>query len=223
MPEKDQASWAGDYRYSVGPAFFVAPLLDGIGARSVVLPFGARYSGWWDDAAAVLEAGATVSRSYAGDPIEIPLFLREGFIVPLDGDTAGAGMSDAYATTLGLPLPGRALVVLATPADTATTFALHDVTGDATLGVSRANGATTFTAEGTSRAPRTCPTGRRTLDGDRRRRCNAARRPRSARLDARLFSRPGRAVHVHLPRTRREPGRHAVARRSPPACYNARA
>ena len=151
MPEKDQASWAGDYRYSVGPAFFVAPLLDGIGARSVVLPFGARYSGWWDDAAAVLEAGATVSRSYAGDPIENPLFLREGFIVPLDGDTAGAGMSDAYATTLGLPLPGRALVVLATPADTATTFALHDVTGDATLGVSRANGAITFTAEGTSR------------------------------------------------------------------------
>ncbi len=61
-------------------------------------------------------------------------------------------MSYAYATTLGVPLPGRALEVIATPADTATTFALHDVTGDATLDVSRAAGAITFTAEGTSRA-----------------------------------------------------------------------
>ncbi|MEO6953041.1 MAG: TIM-barrel domain-containing protein, partial [Polyangia bacterium] len=144
VPEGDEASWPGDYRFSVGPAFFIAPFLDGTGTRSVTLPSGARYFDWWDDGAAVLEAGSTVTRSYVGDAIKIPLFLREGSIVPLDGEKPGAGMSAAYATTLGLPLPGGALVLLVTPADTTTTFTLHDVAGDATLAVSRTAGAITF-------------------------------------------------------------------------------
>ncbi|MEO6950579.1 MAG: hypothetical protein ABI321_02115, partial [Polyangia bacterium] len=49
------------------------------------------------------------------------------------------------------PLPGGALVLLVTPADTTTTFTLHDVAGDATLAVSRTAGAITFSATGSSR------------------------------------------------------------------------
>jgi alpha-glucosidase (family GH31 glycosyl hydrolase) len=55
-PIGDEASWAGDYRWMVGDALLVAPILDATDARDVALPAGTWFD-WWDPAGAPLARG----------------------------------------------------------------------------------------------------------------------------------------------------------------------
>lgn len=77
---------AGDYSWILGEAFFVAPILDATGQRSVALPAGSRWYDWWT--IDVHEGGTTLAADYSADRLKIPLFVRAGAIVPLEIDDA---------------------------------------------------------------------------------------------------------------------------------------
>lgn len=117
FPQGDAAMWAGDYRYVIGEALLVAPLLDGSGRRDVVLPAGSRWMDFFDPNA-VLAGGSTVASYDARDPKRLPLFLREGAVVPLEvrDDSTGLGSADS----------ANALTLLLFPGPTRTSFRLHD-------------------------------------------------------------------------------------------------
>ena len=59
-------TWAADYRWQLGDAFLVAPLLDATGKRSVALPAGARWYDWWTTTVA---DGGTDARPPTSRPI----------------------------------------------------------------------------------------------------------------------------------------------------------
>lgn len=123
-PIGEQASWADDYRYTLGDAFFVAPLVSASGKRDVALPAGARYWDFWSPAADPLEGGATVSADFSSDLQKIPLYLRAGAIVPMS-------VSDGV-TGLGKTSSAGWLTVLVFPDAKTSSFALHDEDGQTT-------------------------------------------------------------------------------------------
>jgi len=123
QPVGEPATWPGDYRYTLGDAFLVAPLLDATGKRNVTLPAGARWYDWWSTA--IAEGGATVPADYAADRIKLPLWVREGAIVPMDVDGDLLGLGDA--TSKG------ARTILVYPGATKTSFA--EVFADGTTSV----------------------------------------------------------------------------------------
>lgn len=107
FPQGEPASWPGDYRYLIGEALLVAPILDGTGTRDVVLPAGARWADFFN-LASVYPGGSTVRAYDAKDTRRLPLFLREGAIVPLEvrDDSTGLGDSDAADALSLLLFPG---------------------------------------------------------------------------------------------------------------------
>jgi len=119
-PIGDVAAWTGDYRYTLGDALLVAPILDATGVRDIVLPAG-RWYDWWQPGAAPLEG--TLPAYAMPEREKLPLFAREGAIIPL---TVGSAV-----TGLGTARP-NALTVLAWPAATASTFDLVDEDDTAT-------------------------------------------------------------------------------------------
>jgi len=115
----DPAGWAGDFRYQLGEAFLVAPILDATGKRDVALPAGARWYDWWAPAADVIAGGQTITGYDATDLSRVPLFVRAGAIVPLEvGDDV---------TGLGTAASAGKLTVLVYPDPVMTSFRLHDV------------------------------------------------------------------------------------------------
>lgn len=92
-PVGEAGAWTNDYRYTLGDAFLVAPLLDATGKRAVTLPPGARFYDWWTTATA--EGGSTIQADYATDRLKLPLWVREGAIVPMDVDDAELGLGDS--------------------------------------------------------------------------------------------------------------------------------
>lgn len=117
-PVGGEASWPGDYRYQLGEALLVAPLLDGTGKRDVPLPAGARWYDWWDPAADALAGGQTLAAYDATPQQRIPLFVREGAIVPLDVKNDVTGLGTAQSAGL--------LTLLIYPASSETSFRLID-------------------------------------------------------------------------------------------------
>jgi alpha-glucosidase (family GH31 glycosyl hydrolase) len=115
-PVGDEASWPGDYRYTLGDALFVAPILDATSARDVALPAG-RWYDWWDPSGDAIEGAQTLA-AYSVPRERYPLFVREGAILPMNV------ASDA--TGFGSSARANALTVLAWPAPAASTFALVD-------------------------------------------------------------------------------------------------
>ncbi|HEY1958550.1 MAG TPA: TIM-barrel domain-containing protein [Polyangiaceae bacterium] len=109
---------AGDFRYMLGDAFLVAPILDASGVRDVVLPAGAKYYDWWTPAAAPLDGGTTLAQYDATDRSRIPLFVREGAIVPLAVSTDVVPVGDASSA--------GALTVLVYPSATPSSFTFYD-------------------------------------------------------------------------------------------------
>jgi alpha-D-xyloside xylohydrolase len=88
FPDDPRVANIGD-EYMFGPAFLVAPVTEqGREARPVYLPSGTRWYNYWTGER--LEGGQTVN---AAAPIDvIPLFVREGSIIPIGIDvqsTAG--------------------------------------------------------------------------------------------------------------------------------------
>ena len=118
-PIGELASWTNDYRYELGSAFLVAPLLDATGKRSVALPAGARWYDWWTPATA--EGGTTVTADFSTDRQRLPLWVREGAIVPVDIDDALLG--------LGTPESKGARTVLAWPSATPSSFEVLEADG----------------------------------------------------------------------------------------------
>lgn len=104
-PVSDDANtWANDYRYLLGDALLVAPILNATGRRDVALPLG-RWFDWWDLGADAHPGGTTLSNVDATDLQRIPLYVREGSIVPLRVDHA----------VLGFGQPRNALTLLVFP------------------------------------------------------------------------------------------------------------
>ena len=75
----------------VGDAFLVAPLIDGTGRRDVALPAGARWFDWWDQETP-LEGGQTLTSYDATEQLRLPMFVREGAIVPMNIDDDSTGV-----------------------------------------------------------------------------------------------------------------------------------
>ncbi|MEZ4409641.1 MAG: glycoside hydrolase family 31 protein [Polyangiales bacterium] len=116
-PQGEMASWAGDYRYLIGEALLVAPVLDGNGTRSVTLPAG-RWYDWWAPSTDAITGGITLAAVDTSNRARVPLYAREGAILPME-------VSDD-STGLGTAAQANALTVLVWPSTTTTRFTLHD-------------------------------------------------------------------------------------------------
>jgi len=100
-PIGDMAAWSGDYRYTLGDALFVAPILDGTGKRDVVLPAGARYYDFWAPDSNPIDGGMTVAPGWGDRPLAKPcspgLFALKGIALamsPVCAALATAGSAD---------------------------------------------------------------------------------------------------------------------------------
>lgn len=117
-PIGEEKDWAGDYRFTLGDAFLVAPILDGTATRDVALPAGVKWVDWWAPASDPLDGGQTLSAYDATELARLPLFLREGAIVPAEvGDDV---------TGLGTMASSGKLTVLVYPGAAASAFKLHE-------------------------------------------------------------------------------------------------
>lgn len=120
------ASWAGDYRYTLGDALLVAPVLDGSGRRDVALPEGAWFD-WWNLAGDPITGGRTLTAVDTSNRARIPLYVRRGAIIPLrvESDLLGFGTA----------AQARALTLLVFPDAQMSRFVLHenDVAGAVTV------------------------------------------------------------------------------------------
>lgn len=101
--------WANDWRYLLGDALLVAPLLADGGIRDVILPAGERWYDWWRPLEPALDGGQTLRGYAVNDPGRIPLFVREGAIIPLDvvNDVNGLGDAESAGKLTVLAWPGR--------------------------------------------------------------------------------------------------------------------
>lgn len=126
-PVGDEASWPKDYRYHLGDALLVAPILDDTGRRDVALPEGARYFSWWDDAAAPLSGGQVLRDLDFTDRARIPVFVKEGGILV-------AEVKDG-STRLGSAAHAGLVTVLAWPAAEETSFTVYEDTSAWTVSV----------------------------------------------------------------------------------------
>ncbi|MGE0785492.1 MAG: TIM-barrel domain-containing protein [Sandaracinaceae bacterium] len=141
-PQGERAAWAGDYRYVIGEAFLVAPILDNGGVRDVALPADERWYDWYDPSGDALDGGTTLTAYDASATGRIPLFVREGAIVPVHVDNDATGLGDAssagHLTLLVWPSTESTSFRLHEPDDITTTIQLtRGAAGDVTLSMSR--------------------------------------------------------------------------------------
>lgn len=132
-PVGDEAAWPNDYRYMLGDALLVAPILDPSGKRDVALPAGARWYDFWAEDADALMGGQTITGYDATDIARVPLFVRAGAIVPLE-------VSDG-TTGLGTSASKGRLTALVYPDAAPSTFRLHEEDGSVTTLDASAKGA----------------------------------------------------------------------------------
>ena len=74
----------GDWRYVLGDAFLVAPILDATGKRDVVFPTGAQWFDWWTGEAH--DASTTAATDFSADRAKIPVYVKAGTILKLELD-----------------------------------------------------------------------------------------------------------------------------------------
>lgn len=119
-PLGEQGTWVGDYRYMLGDAFLVAPILDGTAVRAVELPAGTWHS-WWDTGAEPESGGKVLAGQSFPAWEQIPLYLKAGAIVPMNVKSAVTGMGTA----------GHAgkLTIVVVPDEEASSFTLYDEDG----------------------------------------------------------------------------------------------
>lgn len=135
VPIGEPATWPNDYRWMLGNAFLVAPILDATGKRDVALPGGAKWIDWWTHASA--EGGTTAAIDLSNDRLRHPLWLREGAIVPLQIENDVLGLGDVTS--------GDARTILVVPGATPSTFRLHEEEGIVTIGAKVEAGKTSIT------------------------------------------------------------------------------
>ncbi len=116
----DPAAWDGDYRWMLGDALLVAPILDASGVRDVALPAGTWFD-WWQPDGAPIAGGVTLTGVAVPDRAQIPLYVREGAIIPAEVANA--------ATDLGGAGSAGALTLAIWPAPVETSFTIHHARG----------------------------------------------------------------------------------------------
>lgn len=141
-----QKDWAGDYRYLLGEALLVAPLLSGTGKRDVKLPAGAKWYDWWKPANPPLAGGQTIKDyDVKADQKKIPLFVRQGAIIPLE--------IERDLTGLGTAKSKGSLTVAVYPGPSQTSFRLHEEDDKVTtIAALAASGKTTITLSRVTRS-----------------------------------------------------------------------
>ncbi|MCB9559007.1 MAG: glycoside hydrolase family 31 protein [Kofleriaceae bacterium] len=110
------ADWAGDYRWMLGDALLVAPVLDDTGVRDVALPAGTWFD-WWDPAAPAIVGPTTLTAVAMPDRAQVPLYVRQGAIIPAEVHNA--------ATPLGTAASSDALTLAIWPTPTTSSFTVH--------------------------------------------------------------------------------------------------
>ena len=115
------ADWPNDYRFMIGDALLVAPVLDATGVRDVPLPGGARWYDWWAPEAAPLDGGQVLMDVETATIGRVPLYVRAGAIIPmeLDNDAVGLGRPEAAGH--------RTLLVF--PDEAPSSFTIHEEAG----------------------------------------------------------------------------------------------
>ncbi|UJR84937.1 TIM-barrel domain-containing protein [Sandaracinus amylolyticus] len=133
----DESAWAGDWRYVVGDAFLVAPLIASGSTRDVALPAGARWYDWWAPGAAAIEGGTTLEGYDVGSSrVRIPVFVREGAIVPMHVENDVNGLGNAASA--------GSLTVLVWPSSETSSFRLREEADDAITTITASAGSVTF-------------------------------------------------------------------------------
>lgn len=139
QPVSTQDQWPGDYRFELGNAFLVAPILDATGQRDVALPQGARWLDWWSPALPAHEGGTLLASYDTVSTARIPIFLRDGAIVPMNVEDATTGMGTAASA-------GHLTVLVVPPSAGQSSFALHEEDETVTdIGVSSAGAGVAMT------------------------------------------------------------------------------
>jgi alpha-glucosidase (family GH31 glycosyl hydrolase) len=113
-PVGTESTWPNDYRYWLGGALLVVPVVDGTGARDIEAPSDARYFDLFDAAASPIAPGTVLSAVDVSDATRIPVLVREGAIIPLEVSND--------ATPFGNDASQGALTVLAFPSTTPSSF-----------------------------------------------------------------------------------------------------
>jgi len=141
-PVGDAADWPGDYRYLLGEALLVAPILDATGIRDVTLPAGAQWFDWWKPEEGPLDA-QTLAAYDATDRLRIPVFIRGGAIIPLNVSDDSTGLGDAgsagHTTLVVYPAPDKSTFTLVELDERRTVItAQRAASGQATVTLERA-------------------------------------------------------------------------------------
>lgn len=105
-----------DWRYTLGDALFVAPILDATGIRDVVFPDSAKYYDWWAPSADAVTG--TLAQYDASARERYPLFVREGAIIPMNVSTD--------VVPVGAASSAGQLTLLVYPSATASSFKLYE-------------------------------------------------------------------------------------------------
>ena len=85
------------------------------------MPAGARWYDWWDSSGTALEGGTTLAAVDVTDRARVPLYVREGALVPLSVRNGLTG--------LGSPAHEGKLTLLAWPGAAESHFTLHGASG----------------------------------------------------------------------------------------------
>jgi alpha-D-xyloside xylohydrolase len=109
-PQGEEKDWPGDYRYLLGEALLVAPILGSSGRRDVRLPAGADWYDFWELGGAARTGGTVVPSYDATDRKKIPLFVRSGTLIPMEieDDSTGLGSAASAGKLTVLAFPGAA-------------------------------------------------------------------------------------------------------------------
>lgn len=109
QPVAAEAEWKDDYRFVVGNTFLVAPLIDATSKREVTFPDGARWYDWFAPAADAFAGGSKTTVDLSGDRAKLPVYVREGAIVPMDvvDDANGLGTKASSGARTVLHWPGK--------------------------------------------------------------------------------------------------------------------
>lgn len=141
-PQGSELEWANDYRYQLGEAILVAPILDGSGRRDVRLPAGASWYDFWALGGAARAGGASVVGYDASDRKKLPLFIRSGALIPMeiadDSTGFGSAASAGKLTVLAFPAATESRFALYEADDTITQLATREVGAAAEVTLSRA-------------------------------------------------------------------------------------
>jgi alpha-glucosidase (family GH31 glycosyl hydrolase) len=131
VPAADPSVLVGDDRYLLGQAILVAPILDDTGARAIALPPGARYYDFWNAGTPAFQGGTTVLGDFSADPAKIPVYFREGAIVPMYIDDDVTQFGDATS---------KGLLTLVIFPSASSTFTLHELDDSTTVISASTNG-----------------------------------------------------------------------------------